>query len=263
MIEHLFGRAALPLLIVWLAGCAGGSQAAQPTRQALADPSQASGPRQLEPPAVAPVSTPSSAPAVVTIAMPVYKQEMALDCETAALQMALASLGHPYSQPELFQGENPDNTLPIMNADRSVKQWGNPYVRFVGNVNGSDLAPTGYGVYYPVILAIARSHGAPGATGGEGYSSADVYAALQRGRPVMVWVETGWERVRYPLIGTWTAWDGRPIHYSLIEHTVTLSGVSATRVRVNDPWRAGSQYWIGKGDFESSWGDFNNMAVIF
>lgn len=195
--------------------------------------------------------------------MPVYKQAMALDCETAALQMALASLGHQFSQPELFQGENPDNTLPVMNADRSVKQWGNPYVRFVGNVNGTDLAPTGYGVYYPVILAVAQSHGAPAATGGEGFSAASVYAALQRGRPVMVWVETGWERVRYPLIGTWTAWDGRPIHYSLIEHTVTLSGVSATQVRVNDPWHAGSQYWIDKADFETSWRDFNNMAVIF
>lgn len=79
----------------------------------------------------------------------------------------------------------------------------------------------------------------------------------------MVWVETGWERVGYPLIGTWTAWDGRSIHYSLIEHTVTLSGVSETQVRVNDPWHAGSQYWIGKADFETSWRDFNHMAVIF
>ena len=188
---------------------------------------------------------------------------MALDCETAALQMALASLGHQFSQLELFLGQNPDDTLPVMNADRSVKQWGNPYVRFVGNVNGSDLAATGYGVYYPVILAIAQSHGAPAATGGEGFSATSVYAAIQRGRPVMVWVETGWERVRYPLIGTWTAWDGRPIHYSLIEHTVTLSGVSATQVRVNDPWHVGSQYWINKADFETSWRDFNNMAVIF
>jgi predicted double-glycine peptidase len=64
-------------------------------------------------------------------------------------------------------------------------------------------------------------------------------------------------------MGTWTAWDGRPIHYSLIEHTVTLSGVSESQVRVNDPWHAGSQYWISKAAFETSWHDFNNMAVIF
>jgi uncharacterized protein YvpB len=210
-----------------------------------------------------PVATPASVQSVFTISMPVYRQVMNLDCEAAALQMALASVGHLYSQPALFAEENADPRPPVMNPDGSVKHWGNPYLGFVGNVNGSDLAPTGYGVYYPVILAVARSHGAPDATGGEGLSPASVYAALKAGRPVMVWVETGWERVGYPLIGTWIAWDGRPIHYSLIEHTVTLSGVSDTQVRVNDPWHAGSQYWINKAAFETSWHDFNNMAVIF
>ncbi len=210
-----------------------------------------------------PVATQAPAQSAFTISMPVYRQVMNLDCEAAAVQMALASLGHQYTQLALFAEENADPRPPVMNPDGSVKHWGNPYVGFVGNVNGSDLAPTGYGVYYPVILAVARSHGAPGATGGEGLSQAGVYAALKVGRPVMVWVETGWERVAYPLIGTWTAWDGRPIHYSLIEHTVTLSGVSETQVRVNDPWHAGSQYWISKAVFEASWRDFDNMAVIF
>jgi uncharacterized protein YvpB len=214
-------------------------------------------------PSASPVATASPPPTVFTIAMPVYKQVMNLDCETAALQMALASLGHAYSQATLFADEHPDPRQPVMNPDRSVQRWGDPYAGFVGDVNGSDLAPTGYGIYYPVIVSIARAHGAVGATGGEGLSSASVYAALKAGRPVMVWVETGWERVRYPLIGTWTSWDGRPIHYSLIEHTVTLSGVSDTQVRVNDPWHAGSQYWISKSAFETSWRDFNNMAVIF
>jgi len=48
----------------------------------------------------------------------------------------------------------------------------------------------------------------------------------------------------------------------LIEHAVTLSGVSATQVRVNDPWKSGSQYWFSKSEFERSWADFNNMAVV-
>lgn len=210
-----------------------------------------------------PAATAPPVQSLVTISMPVYRQVMNLDCEAAALQMALASLGHQYTQPTLYAEENADTRLPVMNPDGSVKHWGNPYLGFVGNVNGSDLAPTGYGVYYPVMLAVARSHGAPDATGGEGLTPASVYAALKAGRPVMVWVETGWERVGYPLIGTWIAWDGRPIHYSLIEHTVTLSGVSESQVRVNDPWHAGSQYWISKAVFETSWRDFNNMAVIF
>jgi uncharacterized protein YvpB len=86
-----------------------------------------------------------------------------------------------------------------------------------------------------------------------------VYAALSTGHPVEVWIETNWTR---PWMGTWTAWDGRKIRYSYAEHAVTLSGVSATQVRVNDPLH-GTQYWISKGLFETVWSDFNNMAVIF
>lgn len=146
-----------------------------------------------------------------------------------------------------------------MGPGHAVVQWGDPYVNFVGNVNGSDYTPTGYGVYYPVIVAIARSHGLPGTYGGEGYSPAAIYAALAARHPVQVWVETRWLR---PTLGTWTAWDGRRIRYSLAEHSVTLSGVSPTMVRVNDVL-FGTQYWVSKSTFETSWRDFNNMAVIF
>jgi len=93
-----------------------------------------------------------------------------------------------------------------------------------------------------------------------------VYAALAGGHPVLVWVETGWENARAAgYTGVWTSWPdtgSKPIRYSLIEHVVTLSGVSATQVRVNDPWKSGSQYWFSKAAFEASWADFNNMAII-
>jgi uncharacterized protein YvpB len=200
--------------------------------------------------------------------MPVFKQTMALDCETAALQMGLAALGHTYSQSALFAFEPQDTRGPVLdpNNRKRVLQWGNPYTDFVGNVNGSDLGPTGYGIYYPVILSIAQSHGAPGSMGGERISAAQVYAALSHGHPVLVWVETGWENARAAgYTGVWTSWPdkgGQPIQYSLIEHVVTLSGVSTTQVRVNDPWKSGSQYWFSKAAFEASWADFNNMAVI-
>ncbi|HSO94390.1 MAG TPA: C39 family peptidase, partial [Candidatus Dormibacteraeota bacterium] len=198
--------------------------------------------------------------------VPVYRQVMNLDCETPALQMGLAALGSNYSKQQLFAGENPDTRAPVMGPNKKVIQWGNPYTNFVGNVNGSDLGPTGYGVYYPLILAIARSHGAAGSTGGEGLTAAAIYAAVAAGHPVVAWVETGWENARAAgYTGTWTSWPdtgARRINYSLIEHAVTLSGVSATQVRVNDPWKSGSQYWYNKSAFESSWADFNNMAVV-
>jgi uncharacterized protein YvpB len=215
-------------------------------------------------PSPTPTPTPVTTPVgVVTIAMPVYKQTMALDCETAALQMGLAALGHTYSQDYLFSFQPQDRKPPVMGPNKTVVKWGDPYTNFVGNVNGSDLGPTGYGIYYPIILSIARSQGAASSTGGEGVTAAEVYAALARGHPVLVWVETGWENAKAAgYTGTWTAWDGRRIDYSLIEHVVTLSGVSPTQVRVNDPWKSGSQYWFSKAAFEASWADFNNMAII-
>jgi uncharacterized protein YvpB len=196
----------------------------------------------------------------LTFPIPVYLQVMNLDCETAALQMALSALGHSYTQSQLFALEQPDTRPPVMGSDGHVLRWGDPYTNFVGDVNGTDHPPpTGYGIYFPLIASIASSHGAPYASGGEGFSAASVYDAVAAGHPVEVWVEVGWSR---PYIGTWTAWDGRAIRYSLNEHTVILSGISPTSVRVNDPWH-GTQYWVSKATFETSWSDFHNMAIIF
>ena len=212
-----------------------------------------------------PVATPSG---IVTFNVPVYKQLRNLDCETAALQMALAALGHTYTQNELIAMQPPPDTRqPVMgtvNGHKAVLQWGNPYKNFVGNIDGADLIPTGYGIYYPPLVAVAQSHGAPNAVGGEGagngWTPARIYAELAAGHPVLAWTETGWDR---PYVGYWTTFDEKiKIRYSLIEHVVTLSGVSPTQVRVNDPWKSGSQYWFSKAAFETSWADFNNMAIV-
>jgi uncharacterized protein YvpB len=191
--------------------------------------------------------------------VPVYQQSMVLDCETAALQQGLAYYRHFVSQAQLFALEYADTRLPVMGANHTVLRWGNPYTNFVGYVNGSDWAPTGFGVYWPVILGLARTRGLPNAVGGEGFAPGRIYAELAAGHPVQVWIETRFARV--PL-GTWTAWDGTQVRYSYAEHSVTLSGVSPTQVRVNDVLNA-SQYWVSKTLFEANFADFNNMAVIF
>jgi uncharacterized protein YvpB len=194
----------------------------------------------------------------VTLNVPIVKQTMNLDCETAALQMALWAYGHYYSQAELFSLEKPDTRAPIT-SNGLIVYWGDPYTNFVGDVNGTDhFPPTGYGIYYPLILSIAQSHGAPSSTGGESNSVSSVYGALMAGKPVLTWVEVGWF---HPAVHYWKAWDGRSIRYTLDEHTVTLSGLTLTQVRVNDPWH-GTQYWVSRGTFERSFADFNNMAVI-
>ena len=194
-----------------------------------------------------------------TVGVPVYQQAMTLDCETSALRMGMAAYGRYYSDAALFANESVDARAPVMGPNHTVLQWGDPYTNFVGNVWGNDWTPTGYGIYYPPIVAIAQSHGLPNTYGGEGFAAATVYNELLAGHPVEVWIETNWSK---PWVGTWTAWDGRPIRYSYAEHAVTLSGVSATQVRVNDPLH-GTQYWVSKWLFQSVWADFDNMAVVF
>ncbi len=227
-------------------------------------------PKATPTPAMTPTPTPSPPRAVAaaapnllagqfTFAVPIHGQDMNLDCETAALQMALEAMGHRHTQRELFVLMPVDARAPVMGPNKRVIQWGDPYTSYVGNVNGADLIPTGYGVYYPLILGIAQTHGAPNSYGREGFTASEIYAAVRAGHPVEAWTETGWDR---PYVGYWTAWDDKQIRYSLIEHAVILSGVSDTQVRVNDPWH-GTQYWISKAKFEISWHDFNNMAIVF
>ena len=217
-----------------------------------APPAPAAAPRIAARSIAAPAGT-------VTMAVPIYRQTRNLNCETAALQMGLAYYGHYYSQDALFAYEKPDLRRAVVASNGAVLRWGDPYTNFVGNVNGSETAHTGYGVYYPVILSIARSHGLPNAYGGEGFSRATIYAELAAHHPVQIWMEARWSR---PAMGIWTAWDGRRIRYSLAEHSVILTGVSPTMVRVNDD-QFGSQYWVSKAVFERSWADFGNMAVIY
>jgi uncharacterized protein YvpB len=224
---------------------------------AIATPTATASPTATPSPSASPAPAPTAA--TVTIPVPVIQQRMVLDCETAALQQGLAYYGHDVGQAELFALENADTRSPVMGAGHTVLRWGNPYTNFVGYVNGSDWTPTGYGVYWPVILELARTHGLPNAIGGEGFAPSTVYSALAAGHPVQVWIETRFARV--PL-GTWTAWDGTPVRYSYAEHSVTLSGVSPTQVRVNDVLNA-TQYWVSKPLFEANFADFNNMAVIF
>src|SRR5437879_8117163 len=201
------------------------------------------------PPAPAParvavVRSWAPAAATVTIGVPVYRQTRNLNCETAALQMGLAYYGHYYSQDSLFAYEHAD--LRQAQWINGALHWGDPYTNFVGNVNGSETNLTGYGVYYPVILSIARSHGVPNAYGGEGFSPRTVYAELAAGHPVQIWMEARWSR---PAVRTWPAWDGRRVRYSLAEHSVNRRGVSATSVRLNDD-QFGGQYWVSKWNFE-------------
>src|SRR5258708_25450267 len=75
------------------------------------------------PPTPSPTPTATPTPSTVTIAMPVYKQLRGLACETAALQMRLAALGHQYTQDQLIAMQPASDTRapvlgPVVNGHK-------------------------------------------------------------------------------------------------------------------------------------------------
>jgi hypothetical protein len=116
--------------------------ASTPTAQPTAEPTAAPTVAPTVVPTVAPTSVPPPPRTTYTIAVPVIRQTMVLDCETAALQMGLATYGYYYSQNTLFAREHADLRPPVMGPNHTVLQWGDPYTNFVGNVDGSDWTPT-------------------------------------------------------------------------------------------------------------------------
>ena len=196
-----------------------------------------------------------------TMGIPLIAQTHNLDCEAAALRMALLGRGVDRSENWILAQMGADLRKAVVDQYGDVLQWGDPYQTFVGNVNGLDYNATGYGVYYPPIAMSAGLAGR-GTLAQEGWTPHDLYVEVAAGNPAVVWVPVFgyWQSatMRY-----WTAWDGRQIRYTLVEHAMTMIGVdaSAGTVTLNDPNR-GYVRTVSMADFEAAWSKFNNMAVV-
>jgi hypothetical protein len=89
--------------------------------------------------------------------VPWYQQAYVLSCESASLRMALAYEGIATTDRAVLDIIGSDLRGPVF--DSSGMHWGDPFATFVGNVNGSEVALTGYGTYYPTIEHAATKLG--------------------------------------------------------------------------------------------------------
>ena len=191
----------------------------------LAEASASHGPSPVRstpaPSATSPVASTSPANVgAVNLPGPIIKQDLALDCESAALEVALAIQGIDVPQDQIFASLPQDPRQVQLGPDGYPQRWGDPYTDFVGDVNGYEPSFTGYGVYYPPIVAAADHYGAT-AEGRTGWTLAEIIAELREGNSVVVWLTSDFKPhpPRY-----WTAWDGRRIPWAIGEHAVPVIG---------------------------------------
>jgi uncharacterized protein YvpB len=193
-----------------------------------------------------------------SISAPTLTQEYPLDCEAAALQIALSVNGIDTSQDWIlgYVGSDP---RPAVIQNGVPVEWGDPYETFVGSVNGSEPEWTGYGVYYPPIAAAAQAAGAL-AFGEQGWTPDQLFAEIAQGHPVVVWVP---HLLEDDPTSTWTAWDGRQVWYALGEHAQVLTGydMTAGTVTLDDPLD-GQLHTLSMSLFETRFAQWYSMGVV-
>jgi len=185
-----------------------------------------------------------------------YFQHRALSCEETATSMALTHQGIYLSQDQILAAIGAD-LRPQYRDSRGVLRWGNPYLTFVGSVDGIENV-TGLQANYPPLVRVARAHGAKVIA--YGWMPAEsIYARLTAGHPVVVYATYDWAwHPRHDYL----SFDGRWIPFigPAQSHVYTAVGVRPNAVLVNDPIRG--QYWVGKRSFEAAYSDFQE-AIVF
>jgi uncharacterized protein YvpB len=191
-------------------------------------------------------------------------QTHSLSCEAAALEMAMTHQGIRRTQEAILAAVGVDRTPVELAVDGSVLHWGDPYERFVGDVDGSETDLTGYGVYAPALARAAAGFGARVVQAGEGIEPATLYAQLALQHPVIAWVSMSGHGDYSPRpTTTYTAFNGRPVVFGPgFEHAVVLVGASADAVHVYDPEPDVGPHWMPKADFEAAYQTFGRMAVV-
>jgi uncharacterized protein YvpB len=158
-----------------------------------------------------------STPVSAWIPAPLVGQLVRNDCESAALEVLLATLGVNTDQLAL-QRRLPINGPLDPVGPAGEQEWGDPDLGYVGRADGAGPSG-GFGVYPRPIVRVAGDLGVrlQDLTGAR---PEQVYARVLSGRAVMVWVGLG-----DGPYGSWTSPGGRPVRVNFNEHTVVLTGI--------------------------------------
>ena len=173
---------------------------------------------------------------IITLNVPQYYQAYTESCEEASLRMALALYGVATNDYDILQNVGYDPRP----RDTATNTWDNPYLMFVGDVNGAQDT-TGYGVFAPPIAHAAQLYGR-GATVASGVSAGYIAQQIYDGHPVIAW---GYSK--NPVADSWNVPGGGTVATYKGEHVRVIYGVAGSSDNIvgfyiHDPI-FGNLYW--------------------
>ena len=188
-----------------------------------------------------------------SVSLPVVKQRLRNNCESAALSMLLEARGQRVDQLTL-QREMPRSGPidPETRPDGTIV-WGDPNAGYVGRPDGGGTSG-GYGVYQGPVSAVARRRGLE-LIDLSGRPAARLYDALRQGRPVMAWIG-----LSDGPFETWRSPGGREVTGNFGEHTIVLTGIRGDVLTVNDPLSGNRLQW-SRDEFELMWARLGDRAL--
>ena len=188
------------------------------------------------------------------IRTPIVTQKLHNNCETAALEALLTTVGHREEQLRL-QAALPTSPPLDPRDTASGRVWGDPDRGFVGRADGGGTAG-GFGVY-PGPIADLAARGGVKLRSLSRESPRRVYGSLLAGHAVMAWVGlSDGPRVTWRSFAT-----GRRIYANMNEHVVVLSGLTAGgAIRVMNPLTGTRELWA-KPQFETMWARLGRRAL--
>ena len=204
-------------------------------------------------PAVVSAASAAAFPARAAKEVPLVRQALRNNCETAALAMLLAARGVRVDQLTLQRRLAKSGPAdPVVRSD-GLLVWGDPDKGFVGRVAGGG-SHGGYGVYTAPIKALAARYGVRLRNLNRRPASA-LYARLRAGRAVLAWVGLS--------AGPYLRWrtpSGKTIVGNFGEHTVVLTAIDGDMLSLNDPLSGRRLSWSRQA-FETSWARLGFRAL--
>ncbi len=191
--------------------------------------------------------------------VPQYYQRYSLSCEAVSLRMALAYKNKTVSEDELIQNLKFATLKPAHYDSRTNQEiWGDPEVGFVGRIDGSMPAKTGYGVYEKPILDLALRYDKAAIL--EPATLDSLIGEIAAGNPVVVWGS-----INGGIDISWHDESGKFIKAISGEHARVVVGFSGTEsaptgIILNDP--VYGRIEMTTAEFLRDWGLLGNKGVV-